>query len=43
MPPAWWLIAAELAILVAMAVLASIPARLSARRPAAEILQAAAD
>jgi putative ABC transport system permease protein len=42
-PPAWWLAAAEAGIVIGVAVLASIPARLTARRPAAEILQTAAD
>jgi len=39
-PPAWWLAAAVLGVLIAAAVLASIPAWLGTRRPAAEILQA---
>jgi len=39
-PPAWWLAAAVLATLVAVALLASIPAQLGTRRPAAEVLQA---
>ena len=40
LPPAWWLAAAVLGILVAVAGLTAIPARIGARRPAAEILQA---
>jgi putative ABC transport system permease protein len=39
-PPAWWLAVAVLATLVAVAGLAAVPARIGARRPAAEILQA---
>ena len=39
-PPAWWLAAAVLGILLAVAALASIPALAGTRRPAAEILQA---
>jgi putative ABC transport system permease protein len=39
-PPAWWLAAAVLGVLVAAAVLASIPAWAGARRPPAEILRA---
>ncbi|HMI24089.1 MAG TPA: ABC transporter permease, partial [Streptosporangiaceae bacterium] len=39
-PPAWWLAAAALATLAAVAGLAAVPARVGARRPAAEILQA---
>ena len=39
-PSAWWLLAVVLGILVAVAVLTAVPARLAARRPAAEILQA---
>jgi putative ABC transport system permease protein len=39
-PPAWWLAAAVLAIVAAVAALASIPARIGVRRPPAEILQA---
>jgi len=42
-PSAGWLAIAETGIVVAVAVLASIPARLSARRPAAEVLQAATE
>jgi putative ABC transport system permease protein len=38
-PPAWWLAAAVLGTLVAVAGLTTIPARIGARRPAAEILQ----
>jgi putative ABC transport system permease protein len=39
-PPVWWLVAAVLVTLLAVAALASVPARIGARRPAAEILQA---
>ena len=39
-PPVWWLAAAVLAILAAVAVMASIPAHVGTRRPAAEVLQA---
>jgi putative ABC transport system permease protein len=39
-PPAWWLAAAVLAILAGVALLASIPAHIGTRRPAAEVLQA---
>ena len=39
-PPAWWLAAAVLGILAALAVLTSIPARIGARQPVAEVLQA---
>jgi putative ABC transport system permease protein len=39
-PPAWWLAAAVLGTLVAVAVLTAIPVRIGGRRPAAEILQA---
>ena len=39
-PPAWWLAAAVLAALLAIAALTSIPARIGARRPAGPILQA---
>jgi putative ABC transport system permease protein len=38
-PPVWWLAAAVLGTLVAIAVLAAIPARASARRPVSPILQ----
>ena len=38
-PPAWWLIAAVLGTVIAVAGLTSIPARIAARRPVAEILQ----
>jgi putative ABC transport system permease protein len=38
-PPAWWLAAAVLGTLLAVAGLTTIPARIGARRPAAEILQ----
>ena len=39
-PPAWWLAVAVLATLAVVAGLAAGPARVGARRPAAEILQA---
>ncbi|HEX9529109.1 MAG TPA: ABC transporter permease, partial [Streptosporangiaceae bacterium] len=39
-PPASWLTAAVLGTLLAVAVLTSIPARIGARSPVAEILQA---
>ncbi len=39
-PSAWWLLVMVLGILIAVAVLTAVPARLGARRPAAEILQA---
>jgi putative ABC transport system permease protein len=39
-PPAWWLTAIVLGTLLAVAVLTSIPARIGARSPVAEILQA---
>jgi len=39
-PPAWWLAAAVLGTLLAVAVLASIPARIGAHRPVSEILAA---
>jgi putative ABC transport system permease protein len=38
-PPAWWLVAAVLGTLVAVAGLTAIPARIGARRPVGEILQ----
>jgi len=38
-PPAWWLAAAVLGTLAAVAGLAAIPARIGARRPAAAILR----
>jgi ABC-type lipoprotein release transport system permease subunit len=38
-PPAWWLIAAVLGTMLAVTVLTSIPARIGARRPVAQILQ----
>ena len=38
-PPAWWLIAAVLGTVIAVAVLTAVPARIGARRPVAEILQ----
>jgi FtsX-like permease family len=40
LPPAWWLAAAVVATLAAVAGLAAVPARVGARRPTAEILQA---
>jgi putative ABC transport system permease protein len=39
-PPAWWLVVAVLATLAFVTGLAAVPARIGARRPAAEILQA---
>jgi putative ABC transport system permease protein len=39
-PPAWWLAAAVLGVLLAVAVLAAIPALVGARRPVSPILQA---
>jgi len=39
-PPAWWLAAAVIGILLAVAVLAAIPALVGARRPVSPILQA---
>jgi putative ABC transport system permease protein len=39
-PPAWWLAVAVLGILAGLAVLTSIPARIGARQPVAEVLQA---
>jgi putative ABC transport system permease protein len=39
-PPAWWLIAAVGGTILAVAALTSIPARIGARRPVAQILQA---
>jgi ABC-type antimicrobial peptide transport system permease subunit len=39
-PPAWWLAVAVVAVLAGVAALASIPARVGARHPAAEVLQA---
>ena len=39
-PSVWWLAASVLAIVAAVAAMASIPAHLGTRRPAAEILQA---
>jgi putative ABC transport system permease protein len=38
-PPAWWLLAMVLGMLLAVAGLTAIPARIGARRPVAEILQ----
>ena len=37
-PPAWWLIAAVLGTVIAIAGLTAIPARIGARRPVTEIL-----
>lgn len=37
-PPAWWLLALVAGMLLAVAGLTAIPARLGARRPVAEIL-----
>lgn len=39
-PPAWWLVAMVLGTVAVVAVLSVIPARIAARRPVAEILQA---
>ena len=39
-PPVWWLAVAVLGILAGLAVLTSIPARIGARQPVAEVLQA---
>jgi len=39
-PPAWWLAATVTGAVLAMVILAAVPARLGARRPVAEILQA---
>ena len=39
-PPAWWLLAMVAGMLLAVARLTVIPARIGARRPVAEILQA---
>jgi ABC-type antimicrobial peptide transport system permease subunit len=39
-PPAWWLAVAVLATLAVVTGLAAVPARIGARQPAAEILQA---
>jgi ABC-type lipoprotein release transport system permease subunit len=39
-PPLWWLLAVVLGTVLVVAVLTTIPARLGARRPVAEILQA---
>ncbi len=38
-PPAWWLVAMVVGMLLAVAGLTAIPARIGARRPVAEILQ----
>ena len=37
-PPAWWLVAAVLGTVIAIAGLTAIPARIGARRPVTEIL-----
>jgi putative ABC transport system permease protein len=39
-PPAWWLVAMAVSVLVVLATLVAIPAWTAARRPPAEILQA---
>jgi putative ABC transport system permease protein len=39
-PSVWWLVLAVLSILAGLAVLTSIPARIGARQPVAEVLQA---
>jgi hypothetical protein len=39
-PPAWWLVAVVLGTLIVVAGLTAIPARIGARSPVAEILQA---
>jgi putative ABC transport system permease protein len=39
-PSPWWLLAAVVGSVIAVAALTAIPARLSARRPVAEVLQA---
>ncbi len=39
-PPAWWLAAAVLAIVAAVAALTAIPARIGARQPVAAVLAA---
>jgi ABC-type lipoprotein release transport system permease subunit len=39
-PPVWWLVVTVLGILAGLAVLTSIPARIGARQPVAEVLQA---
>ena len=39
-PPAWWLVTAVLGTLIAVAGLTAVPARLAARLPIAEVLQA---
>ena len=41
-PPAWWLLAAVLGTLLAVAGLTAVPARAGARRPVAEIFKASA-
>jgi putative ABC transport system permease protein len=41
-PPAWWLAAAAAGTLVAVAALTAAPARIGARRPVIEILEAEA-
>jgi len=39
-PPAWWLVAAVLGTMIALAALTAIPARIGARRPIAPVLTA---
>ena len=39
-PPAWWLVATALGTVIAVAALTALPARIGARLPVAEILQA---
>jgi putative ABC transport system permease protein len=41
-PPVSWLAAAVLGVLIAMAALTAIPARIGSRQPVAEVLQAEA-
>jgi putative ABC transport system permease protein len=38
-PPVWWLIAVVLGTVIAVVGLTTVPARIGARRPAAEVLQ----
>lgn len=40
MPPVWWLVALVPGVVVVVAALTALPARLAARRPVAPILQA---
>jgi len=42
LPPVLWLVAAVLGTVVVVAALTSVPARISLRRPVAELLQAEA-